>query len=67
MIESNIRKCKSCFENKQRIYDGKYPNNKDKRWRDEKGLLWMGNICGECNKSRAKGVMKKVRANESKS
>lgn len=65
-MEVNNRKCKSCSELKSRIFDGKYPNNKDKRWRDDKGLLWMGNICGECNQSRAKVVMKKVRANENK-
>jgi hypothetical protein len=63
-MEINIRQCKICKGKKQRIYDGKYPNNRDKKWRDETGLLWVGNICGECNQDRAKGVMRKVRSNE---
>lgn len=65
-MESNLRKCKICNETKNRIYEGKYPNGRDKKWRDDKGLLWVGNICGECNQQRSKGVMKKVRLNEKK-
>ena len=62
MSEVNNRVCKACKATKQRIADGKYPNGRDKKWRDETGLLWVGNFCGECNKTRAKLVMKKVRA-----
>lgn len=63
-MEINVRLCKNCKVKKQRIEAGKYPNGRDKRWKDESGLLWNGSICGECNRTRAKGVMKKVRANE---
>lgn len=63
MVESNIRECKVCFIKKQRIFDGKYPNNRDKKWKDEAGLLWNGNICGKCNRDRVMRVMQKVRKN----
>lgn len=62
-MEVNLRVCKICAVKKQRIEDGKYPNGRDKKWRDDKGLLWVGNICGECNQNRAKLVMKKARSN----
>ena len=62
-MEINNRVCKLCKDSKQRIEDGKYPNGRDKRWKDQDNLLWNGNICGKCNQSRAKGIMKKVRSN----
>ena len=64
MIERNRRECKLCKEHKDRIFDGRYPNNKDKRWVGQDGLLWVGSICGQCNRSRAKTNMQKARANE---
>jgi hypothetical protein len=64
MVEVNDRVCKVCNVKKQRIFDGKYPNSRDKKWRDETGLLWSGNVCGSCNRDRAKNVMKKARSNE---
>lgn len=66
-MESNKRKCKICSQLKDRIYSGKYPNDRDKKWRDESGLLWMGNVCGKCNQIRAKRVMKKSRTEDAKS
>lgn len=60
IVEKNVRACKVCKVLKERVQDGKY-NDKDKKWRDEKGLLWMGNTCGECNRTRLKEVMRKKR------
>lgn len=60
--EVNKRKCKACSQLKDRILDGKYPTGRDKKWRDEDGLLWMGNTCGSCNRARAKTTMRKHRA-----
>lgn len=64
IMEINGRKCKICKKIKQRIEDGTYPNGRDKRWKDEDNLLWSGNVCGKCNQSRAKVVMKKARSSE---
>lgn len=59
--EENLRICKVCNKLKKRSFDGKY-NAKDKRWVDDEGLLWAGNICGSCNRDRAKETMRKKRA-----
>ena len=61
MQEKNKRLCKRCSQLKERIEDGKYPNGRDKKWRDESGKLWSGNICGECNNSRSKEIMRTTR------
>lgn len=60
-VESNQRKCKKCNEIKSRIEAGRFPNGKDKKWADENGKLWNGNVCGSCNVARAKEVMKVAR------
>jgi hypothetical protein len=57
--EANLRVCKKCNETKMRIQDGKYPNGKNKRWRDESGKEWSGNVCGSCNVDRAKEVKRR--------
>jgi len=54
-----MRKCKECGVIKQRTEVGKY--KKDKKFRDGEGLLWNGNICGSCNRVRARKVMQKTR------
>lgn len=59
--EINIRVCKFCKEPRKRIYDGKFPNGKNKRWRDESGKQWVGDTCGICNLNRSKENMKKKR------
>lgn len=59
-IEENLRHCKICNQLKTRKQDGKF-NGKDKKWRDESGLLWMGNTCGSCNRIRVKNSMKRKR------
>lgn len=60
-MEQNTRECKQCEQLKQRIEAGKFPNGKNKRWRDESGKLWSGNLCGECNNARCKEAVKKTR------
>lgn len=47
----NRRPCKICFSEHLRIYGGKW-GGKFKQWRDEHGLLWNGNVCGLCNRTR---------------
>lgn len=61
MSEMNIRECKKCKVSKQRIEDGKYPNGKNKKYRDESGKLWSGNTCADCNNQRAKEIMRNLR------
>jgi hypothetical protein len=64
MTEVNKRKCKVCGEDKNRIFIGKYPNNKDKKWAGDAGKLWNGNICGECNVLASNQKMRKIRGKE---
>lgn len=61
MSDVDLRKCKICNEFKKRIEDGKFPNGKNKRWRDESGRQWVGSTCGTCNLARSKENMKKKR------
>lgn len=60
-MEVNKRHCKKCGQLKDRIEAGKFPNGRDKKWRDESGKLWSGKICGLCNNTRTKEIMKKAR------
>jgi hypothetical protein len=62
-MERNLRACKVCGIQKLRIENDKF-NHKDKRWIDEKGKIWMGNICPPCNVIRANANMKKLRASK---
>lgn len=64
MIEHNKRKCKKCLQEKDRVAAGKFPNGRDKKWAELNGKLWNGNICGDCNVSRANETMKKLRNRE---
>lgn len=61
MEESNIRICKRCEEPKQRIQDGKFPNGVNKRWIDDTGKQWSGNLCGTCNNDRVRESLKRKR------
>lgn len=63
-MEQNLRKCKTCNLLKMRILDGKFPNGKNKRFRDQQNYLWSGNVCGVCNKERIKELMNKRRKGE---
>lgn len=60
-IERDMRKCKRCGEVKLRILDGKF-DLRNKRWRQEDGKLWNGNVCGDCNQIRIKESTRKLRA-----
>ena len=64
MIEQNLSTCRVCQESKQRIEDGKYGESRNKRWRDEEGLLWCGRVCPDCHKKEMKSRMIKSRAKE---
>lgn len=55
------RICKTCKFIKSRIPDGKFLNQKNKKWRDESGALWNGSVCPACNTARLKEVMKNKR------
>jgi hypothetical protein len=59
--ETNLTTCKKCQQNKIRIFIGKFPS-KSRKYQDESGALWCGNICPPCNKERLKEVMRKKRA-----
>lgn len=61
LIEENLHICKRCKKLKKRISDGKF-NDRDKRWKDDEGLLWSGKVCGSCNRDRARETMQKARA-----
>lgn len=63
MSEINIRKCKICLQEKQRILHGKYPNKKDKQWVDPTGKLWNGNTCPSCHQAK---VAEQLRAKRQK-
>lgn len=60
MQEKDIRRCKVCNDLKQRILVGKF-DQKNKKFLDENGLTWNGNVCGSCNRERVKNVMRKTR------
>ena len=62
MTEINKRKCKVCGEEKIRTLSGKFPNGRDKKWQGEAGLLWNGNVCGECNVKSSFNKMRVLRA-----
>lgn len=59
--EQNLRKCKICLTLKTRVNDGKFPNGKNKRFRDENNNLWSGNVCGFCNLERIRKAMERKR------
>lgn len=61
MEEINKSKCSVCQEIKTRIQNGKYPDNINKKWVDEAGLLWVGRKCPLCVKTGMKSRMKKLR------
>ena len=59
--EVQTKKCKVCGELKSRIYVGRFPDGRNKKWRDESGKLWSGLVCGVCNVKRSHEMMKKTR------
>ena len=61
MNEANIRLCKVCKIVRNRIQDGTF-DGKNKRWRDEAGNLWNGNLCPRCELDRVRNKMKEKRS-----
>ncbi len=59
--ESNKRHCKICGQLRTRIEDGKFPNTKNKRYKDEEGKLWNGKTAPCCHGIKVKEGMKKLR------
>jgi|GEM_PF-2217728 len=60
MEESNQRKCKVCGFLKRRTLVGKF-DGVNKKYLDEHGLTWNGNVCGKCHRVRSKETMRKSR------
>ena len=63
-MSNEVKKCKRCGNFKSHIYDGLFPNGKDKKYRDESNTLWSGTVCGSCNNIRLKNIMKRARKNK---
>lgn len=59
-IESNKRVCKVCNQEKDRILVGKF-DNRNKKYQDESGKTWNGNICPSCHKDNIKRRMQAMR------
>ena len=47
-IEMNKRICKTCGLIKDRILVGKF-DNRNKKYHDETGKTWNGNVCPKCH------------------
>lgn len=60
-MEVNKKKCKVCGEEKERILAGKFPNGRDKRWKQPDHKLWNGLTCGDCNVKASFSKMRKLR------
>lgn len=61
MIESNKVLCKICRELKVRTEDEKYPDKRNKRYKDEAGKLWNGRCCPPCAVKIMKERMRNLR------
>ena len=60
--DKDKRHCKRCSQLKDRKSVGKFPNLRNRKFVDETGKLWNGNVCGQCNSERMKEVMREKRA-----
>lgn len=60
MGDADVRQCKLCQEYKVRIHRGKF-DFRNKRFMDQKGGLWNGNVCPPCNRARVNAKMKELR------
>jgi hypothetical protein len=61
-LEQNMSKCSVCQEIKLRVQVGKYPDNRNKKWVDDKGDLWVGRKCSDCVRKQMKVRMQKLRS-----
>ena len=50
ILEKDDRECKICKQLKERIFVGKYPNGRDKKFANGHGVLWNGRICPDCHR-----------------
>lgn len=48
-MEKNKTTCRNCRQAVWRILDGKFENQKDKRWIGEDGKQWSGLVCPTCH------------------
>lgn len=56
-----LRQCKKCNIVKVRNPAGKFPNNRDTKFVDDKGLSWNGAVCPECGRKKMNAHMKAKR------
>jgi len=59
--EKQLKECKVCHEVKERIHDGKYPDEKNTRWVNQDGKQWSGRTCPECHVQKMNLLMQKKR------
>lgn len=55
--ETEVKQCKTCGEVKTRYMSGKYAKL-NKKWTNDKGQLWNGKVCPECNVKRLREHMR---------
>lgn len=63
-MESNDRQCKTCCKIKKRTQQGTFKKTINKKWVDDKGQLWNGNVCGDCNLARLREIMRNKNSGE---
>lgn len=51
--ETSIIVCKECKQTKVRRLDGMF-DTKNKRWTDEKGVVFNGHCCPDCHREKQK-------------
>ncbi len=61
MNETNLRHCKICSQLKSRTENGKFGKSRNKRYVDENGKLWNGNVCPGCHDKKTAANMKHLR------
>lgn len=50
--------CRKCQLPKVRNHVGMFSNGRDKKYVDDKGKLWNGKCCPDCQRSKMNGHMK---------
>lgn len=53
-METNLSKCKTCLETKERTLVGKYKDNVNKKYTDHTGSLWNGRNCPRCHRTKCR-------------
>lgn len=65
--DHSIIQCKICKLECKRIFAGRYPNGKDKKWVDESGREFSGKVCPKCHAERCAKRVALKRRNAKKS